>query len=83
MEDIHQMNALKVVLVLCNNGLSALTFLLAGVVLWPQASTMMLGAVAGGYAGAHYSKRIKAIQLRRLVALVGLVMSGYFFARYY
>jgi uncharacterized membrane protein YfcA len=44
---------------------------------------MILGALGGGYAGAHYGKRLKVAQLRWLVAAVGLVMSGYFFVQYY
>src|ERR1700677_4398787 len=47
--DIHQMNGLKTLLALFINGVAALYFISMGMVRWPEAIIMALGAIAGGY----------------------------------
>jgi uncharacterized membrane protein YfcA len=79
MEDIHAMNAVKTVLNACINGIAVITFIAAGAVVWPQALTMVVGAIAGGYAGAHYAQRIPPRYVRGFVIAVGFTMTGYFF----
>jgi hypothetical protein len=81
MEDIHAMNALKALLNAAINGAAVVTFILAGAVLWPQALVMLVGAVLGGYGGAHYAQKLDPEYVRRFVIAVGVVMSLYFFLR--
>ncbi len=81
MTDIHEMNAFKTLLGSIINGIAVVTFIVAGVVYWPQGLTMMAGAIAGGYAGAHYAQRVEPRYVRILVILTGAAMTAYFFAR--
>lgn len=83
MTDIHAMNALKVVLGGIINGISVVTFALAGVVAWKQGSVMIVGAIVGGYFGAHYAQKLPPAFIRAFVILVGLGMTAYFFWKAY
>ena len=81
MSDIHQMNALRALLASCINGVAVLTFVVAGAVAWPEAIVMVAGAIAGGYGGAHYARRLDPQLVRRFVIAVGCGMTLYFFLR--
>ena len=79
MKSLHTMNALKAVLAACINGVAIVTFIIAREVAWPQALTMVAGAVAGGYGGAHFARKLDQRVIRRFVILVGCVMTLIFF----
>ena len=79
MSDIHVMNALKTLLASCINGVAVTTFVVAGVVVWPQAILMIVGAVIGGYGGAYYARKIPQKWMRLFVIVVGFSMTIYFF----
>jgi len=81
MRNIHTMNALKVVLASCINFVAMLTFIFAGLVEWPQALVMMVGAIIGGWGGASVSRKIDGRYIRIYVIVVGLVMSLVLFLR--
>jgi uncharacterized protein len=83
MTDIHEMNALKVVLGGVINGVATVTFIASGAILWPQAGVMTLGAVIGGYLAAHYSQKLPQSWVRGFVIFVGSAMTIYFFVRAY
>jgi uncharacterized protein len=83
MTDIHEMNALKVVLGAIINGVAAATFVISGTVAWPPAVVMTVGALGGGYLSAHYSQRLSQAVVRRFVILSGAAMTVYFFWRAY
>jgi uncharacterized membrane protein YfcA len=68
--DIHAMNGLKNFFGLCINLTAAALFVLRGAVEWRPALMMMLGAVAGGYAGARIAKRIG--QRKARLAIIGI-----------
>src|SRR5271170_4953936 len=82
MENIHAMNGMKTLIVSVVNGVALVTFILAHIVLWPQALLMLVGASLGGYGGAHYAQKTDPKYIRWLVIAVGFGMSAYFFARY-
>jgi len=79
MTDIHDMNALKVVLGGVINGVATATFVITGAIVWPQAIVMTLGAILGGYFGAHYAQKLPQSWIRAFVILVGAAMTVYFF----
>lgn len=81
MENIHAMNGMKSLLVSIVNGVALITFIWARVIVWPQALLMLVAAMLGGYAGAHYARKLNQHQIRWLVIVVGLGMSAYFFVR--
>jgi uncharacterized protein len=79
MTDIHDMNALKVVLGGVINGVATVTFVITGAIVWPQAIVMTLGAILGGYFAAHYAQKLPQPWIRAFVILVGAAMTVYFF----
>jgi uncharacterized protein len=79
MTDIHAMNALKVVLGGIINGVAVVTFVLKGAVVWKEGSIMILGALFGGYFGAHYAQKLPPAWIRTFVIVVGTGMTIYFF----
>jgi uncharacterized membrane protein YfcA len=83
MADIHEMNALKIVLSTATNGVAVIVFIVSRAVYWPQAAVMIVGAALGGYFGAHYSLRLPRPWVRAFVILVGCGMTAYFFVRVY
>ena len=83
MTDIHEMNALKVILGGVINGMAAFTFVVMGAIVWPQAVVMTVGAVGGGYFAAHYAQKLPQVWIRGFVIFVGGAMTVYFFVRAY
>jgi hypothetical protein len=81
-EDIHAMNGLKALLGTAINGAAVVTFIAAREVVWPQGILMIIGAVAGGYGGAHYAQKLPPRWVRAAVVCVGTGMTIYFLWRY-
>jgi len=79
MTDIHDMNALKVVLSGVINGVATVTFVFSHIISWPQAIVMTVGAVAGGYSAAHFAQKLPQSWIRAFVIIVGSAMTLYFF----
>jgi uncharacterized protein len=83
MTDIHAMNKLKVALGGVINGVAAITFIITGAIVWPQAMVMTAGSLVGGYSSAHYAQKLPQAWVRAFVILVGTAMTIYFFVRGY
>jgi hypothetical protein len=83
MTDIHAMNALKSVMGFVINGVAVVTFVLAGAIYWRPGVIMILGAIAGGFLGAHYAMKLPQAWIRWFVVLVGTGMTVYFFWKSY
>jgi uncharacterized membrane protein YfcA len=83
MTDIHRMNSLKAVLTTLVNGVAVVAFVVAGAIAWVPGSVMIVGGIAGGYAGATIARRVDPAVVRRLVLVVAWAMTGYFFLRTY
>jgi uncharacterized membrane protein YfcA len=81
-EDIHAMNGLKALLGSAINGAAVVTFIAAKQVEWPQAILMIVGAIAGGYGGAHFAQKLDPRWVRAAVICVGAGMTLYFLWRY-
>jgi uncharacterized membrane protein YfcA len=79
MTDIHAMNKLKVVLGGVINGVAAITFIITGAIVWPQAMVMTAGSLVGGYSSAHYAQKLPQAWVKAFVILVGTAMTIYFF----
>ncbi len=81
MTDIHAMNGIKSLLSATQNLVAIGVFVTRGIIFWPQACLMMVGAIAGGYGGAHFARKADPKTVRRIVIGVGSVMTAYFFLR--
>ncbi len=73
--NIYEMNALKTILGSLINLVAAVWFVTAGLIDWPRALIMTVGALAGYYLGAHYSQRISQRAVRYLITGIGFVIS--------
>jgi uncharacterized membrane protein YfcA len=81
MQNLHEMNALKMPLMVAINAPAVAAFIVAGAVAWPQAAVMIVGSVLGGYGGAEITRRMPQLWVRRGVIAIGLALSAYFFLR--
>jgi uncharacterized membrane protein YfcA len=78
---IHEMNAIKTVLASLINIVAATYFIFAGLVIWPQAVVMTLGATLGYFLGSHMAQKISQQQVRNIVGVIGVSLSLVFFWR--
>src|SRR5882724_9954448 len=69
LDDIHQMNAMKVLLATLINGVAALVFTFYKID-WALAGAMAAASIAGGFLGMLGARRIKADQLRLVILLI-------------
>jgi len=75
------MNGMRVLLVSVANAVAVIAFILAKVIVWPQALLMLVGAMLGGYGGAYLAQKMDPRRVRQFVIILGFAMSLYFFAR--
>jgi uncharacterized protein len=78
--DIHEMNAVKNILAATINGISAVIFMLDGIVVWRYAAIMAVAAIVGGYAGARVARRTNPAIVRGMVVAIGLLVAVWSFA---
>ncbi len=82
-EDIQEINALKNLTSAMNYTVAALTFIVAGAISWPHTLVALVTAAIGGYVGAALARRLPAMWLKRLVILVGAVLTAIYFIKTY
>lgn len=70
--NIHRMNGLKNWGGLCFNAVAAATFAFSGLVNWPVAASMAVGAISGGYLGSRTAQRVSQKTVRVVITLIGL-----------
>jgi hypothetical protein len=75
LSDIHQMNTVKTVLSSVINLVAALLFSGVGLIDWPRAAVITVGALAGYFLGSHYSQRIPQIRVRQIITAIGFALS--------
>ncbi|MDW5265839.1 MULTISPECIES: sulfite exporter TauE/SafE family protein [Acidobacteriaceae] len=80
-EEMHSLNAMKIVAACLSNFVAIITFIVRGAVLWHYCLISMMFAAAGGYIGARYARRMNPEVLRMIVVITGCVISAYFFWR--
>lgn len=83
MEEMHRLNALKVVAACASNFCAIVTFVVRGAVEWRFCLISMVFAAVGGYVGARLARRVNGDVLRAIVVAVGCLIAGYFFYRQY
>ena len=82
-EDIQEINALKNLTSAMNYTVAALTFVVAGAISWPHTLVALCTAAVGGYVGASVARRMPALWLRRLVIVVGAMLTIIYFIKIY
>jgi uncharacterized membrane protein YfcA len=81
LKNIHQMNALKTILSTTIQGTAVFTFLPSGIIVWPQAIIMCVGALIGGYGMAKLALRIPQSAIRKFVICVASSTTIYYFLK--
>jgi uncharacterized protein len=76
LQNIYEMNTLKTILGSLINLMAAVWFVIAGLIDWPEAATMTVGALTGYYFGSHFSQRISQQRVRQLITAIGLALSA-------
>jgi len=74
--NIHQTNALKTVLAAVINLAASVWFVCTGLIDWPRAGVITVGALAGYYLGSHYSQRIPQARVRQIIIILGVILSA-------
>jgi len=82
MDDMHQLNAMKVVAAMVSNFCAIVTFVLTGNVEWRFCLISMVFAGLGGWMGAKFTKRVSGAALRAFVVATGCVIAAWFFWRH-
>jgi uncharacterized membrane protein YfcA len=82
-DNIHSMSGIRTLLVTCGNAVAVTLFIAAHAVLWPIVLVMTLGAIVGGYAGAHAAQKLDPKTVGYLVIAIGFAMSAYFLSKNY
>ena len=82
-DNIHSVSGIRTLLVTCGNAVAVTLFIAAHAVLWPIVLVMTVGAIVGGYAGAHAAQRLQPKTVGYLVIAIGFGMSAYFLWKNY
>ncbi len=80
-EEMHTLNAMKVLAACLSNLVAIVTFIVSGAIVWHYCLISMVFAGAGGYVGAQYARRMNPAVLRTIVVATGCVVAAYFFWR--
>jgi uncharacterized membrane protein YfcA len=81
LRDIHAMNGGRTLLGGVMNAAAVVCFVIAGKVWWPQTFMMLVAAVAGGYIGARFARRINPAVIRGIIIIVSVLVTAAFFLR--
>lgn len=80
-EDIQEINALKNLTSAVNYTVAAATFIIAGAISWPHTLVALVTAAIGGYVGASFARKLPATWLRRIVIIVGALLTIIYFIK--
>jgi hypothetical protein len=79
-DDIQHSNALKTVMSTLINSVAAVYFMIFGPVEWGPAAVMAVAALGGGYLGAGIARRLGSELLKRVIIVIGLIVTAVLFA---
>jgi len=79
--DIKALNPSRMMMVTAANTIAVLCFVGLGIVWWPQTLALGLGAIVGGYSGAHIGRRLPARIVRTMTIVIAVTITISFFYR--
>jgi uncharacterized membrane protein YfcA len=82
-ENLHQVNALKVLLSTLINLVAAILFLFSGQIQWSAAGVMAVASIGGGFLGMGVARRVPQEYLRAMILCVGITLTAVYFVRNY
>ncbi len=65
------------------NAIATVLFVAGGLVFWRETFILFVGAIIGGYFGAHYGRRIPAAPARIVISCLNAAMTAFVFWRSY
>jgi uncharacterized protein len=65
------------------NATASLLFILGGLVYWPQALSLLVGAIVGGYVAARLARKLDPVKARIGISCLNAVMTALMFWRTY
>lgn len=80
-DNLTRLNALKQAIAFSANIAAAALFVFSGQVDWPTALVMAIGALIGGAIGGRLAGRIHPATLRKVVVVIGIIISIIYFIR--
>jgi uncharacterized membrane protein YfcA len=80
-QDMHVINAMKVVANTMANGIAFVVFVTNNQVVWRYCLLAMIACAIGGYTTARLAPRVPQPVLRGIVVVLGLSMAAWFFYR--
>ena len=83
LDDIHQMNAMKVLLQTSINGIAALIFLFGAEVNWSLALPMAAMSAIGGFLGIAVARKMPQNLLRAVILVIGAIVTAIYFVKIY
>ena len=86
--DVHVLNAVKNLLAAVVNSVATAVLVAAAVaggfeVSWLHVAVLAAGSILGGIAVVRLSRRLPAVAVRRVVAVIAFALAGYYFLREY
>ena len=83
LDDIHQMNAMKVLLQTSINGVATVIFLFSPDLHWRYALPMAALCAVGGFVGITVARKLPQTPLRMLILFVGIALTIAYFVKTY
>ncbi len=81
--ELKSLNAARTLLVTAANTIAVIIFVTARAVYWRSTLVMLVGAIAGGYFGARFGRRIPPHLTRRGTLILAVCITVVFFVRAY
>lgn len=81
--DPQRNNALKNLLAAIITSIGVVVLAISGLIAWPHTLTAFAGALIGGLYGSYLARLLPVSRLRIVVIALGLVLSTYYFEKYY
>jgi uncharacterized membrane protein YfcA len=83
LDDIHQMNAMKVLLQTSINGVASIIFLFSPDLNWRLALPMAVMSAAGGFVGITMARKMPQGTLRAVILVIGIAVTALYFVKNY
>ena len=83
LDDIHQMNAMKVLLQTSINGVAAVIFLFSPDLHWEYALPMAAMSAVGGFLGVAVARRMPQDVLRAVILVIAVIVTVLYFVKNY
>lgn len=77
--DLPTLQAVKIWMAICINAAAITYFTIENIINWPYALLVAAGTSLGGYSSVYLAQRVPTIWLRRLVIIIGSLLTVYFF----